>query len=385
MTASPFVPLAGSERLPLRDARPAGQLDPAEQIQVTLVTRRAAALPRDAADVPIRQSRPELRRRYGSDPADHQRVADVLAMLAPAIRVTSQDPATRRLTIAGPAGDLAAVFGTELTLVSSTGPDGESVSHRYRTGGLQIPAELDGVLVAVLGLDNRPQARAQYRLADPAAVQQTYTPPQVASLYQFPAGTDGTGQTIAIIELGGGFATTDLTTYFGSLGLPTPSVTAVGVDGASNVAGQDPQGADPEVLLDIEVAGAAAPGARQLVYFAPNTDSGFLDAVTTAVHAEPTPAAVSISWGGPESSWTAQSMTALDEAIADGVALGVTVTVAAGDNGSSDGTPTSPPRARTHSRAVARACAPTRRRASSAPRRCGMTGRPAARPAAESA
>ncbi len=62
-----------------------------------------------------------------------------------------------------------------------------------------------------------------------------------------------------------------------------------------------------------------------------------MDAVTTAVHAEPTPVAVSISWGGPESSWTAQSMTALDQAIADGVALGVTVTAAAGDNGSSDG------------------------------------------------
>jgi kumamolisin len=168
-------------------------------------------------------------------------------------------------------------------------------------------------------------------------VQVTYTPPQVASLYQFPAGTDGTGQTVAIIELGGGFATSDLNTYFGSLGIPAPSVTAVGIDGASNVAGQAPQGADGEVLLDIEVVGAVAPGASQLVYFAPNTDQGFVDAVTTAVHAEPTPAAVSISWGGPESSWTAQSMSALDAAIADGVALGVTVTVAAGDNGSSDG------------------------------------------------
>jgi kumamolisin len=46
---------------------------------------------------------------------------------------------------------------------------------------------------------------------------------------------------------------------------------------------------------------------------------------------------VSISWGGPESSWTAQSTSALDQAIADGVALGVTITVAAGDNGSGDG------------------------------------------------
>jgi kumamolisin len=337
MDEPPFVLLAGSERSTLPDARPAGSIDPTESIELTIVIRRAAGLPRDSAGVPVRMSRAELRQRYGSDPADHQLVADVLTRLEPALRVTGRDPATRRLRVAGPARELARLFGTELTAVSSTGPVGEPVSHRYRTGGLQIPAELDGVIEAVLGLDNRPQGWPQYRLADPAAVQVTYTPPEVASIYQFPAGTDGSGQTVAIIELGGGFGGSDLTTYFGSLGLQAPSVTAVGVDGASNVPGQDPQGADPEVLLDIEMIGAVVPGASQLVYFAPNTDQGFLDAVTTAVHAEPTPVAISISWGGPESSWTAQSMSALDQAIADGVALGVTVTAAAGDNGSSDG------------------------------------------------
>jgi kumamolisin len=108
------------------------------------------------------------------------------------------------------------------------------------------------------------------------------------------------------------------------------------VDGGSNAAGQDPQGADGEVLLDIEVAGAAAPGASQVVYFAPNSDRGFVDAVTTAVHASPTPTVVSISWGQSEDSWTGQARTALDQAFADAAALGVTVTAAAGDNGSGD-------------------------------------------------
>jgi kumamolisin len=337
MTAAPLVPLAGSERLPLSDAQPAGPVDPAGRIQLTLVTRRAAPLPRDAAGVPIRLSRAGLQQRYGSDPADHELVAQVLGSLAPAIEVTASEPATRRMTIAGPASALAGAFGTELTLASSPGPNGEPVTHRYRSGSLHIPAELDGVVEAVLGLDSRPQARPHFRFADPAATAVAYTPAQIASLYQFPAGTDGTGQTIAIIELGGGYSAADLTSYFGSLGIAVPSVTAVGVDGASNVAGRDPQGADGEVLLDIEVAGAVAPGARQVVYFAPNTDQGFVDAVTTAVHAQPTPAAVSISWGASESAWTHQSMTALDQAIADGVALGVTVTAAAGDNGSSDG------------------------------------------------
>src|ERR1700722_7101255 len=337
MTASAYIRLAGSDRTELPEARSEGPADPAERVEITLVTRRAAALPRTASGAPVRLTRDELRQSYGSSPADQDRVAEVLTATAPAIEITSTDPGSRRMTVAGPAGSLAAAFGTELSVVSSPGPAGTEVTHRYRSGALQIPAELDGIVDAVLGLDNRPQAVPHYRYADPDAAQVSYTPPQVASVYQFPAGTDGTGETIAIIELGGGFGQSDLDSYFSGLGIGTPSVTAVGVDGASNVAGQDPQGADGEVLLDIEVAGSVAPGAHQVVYFAPNTDQGFLDAVTNAAHAQPTPAAISISWGGPESSWTAQSMNALDQAIADAVALGATVCVASGDNGSGDG------------------------------------------------
>jgi kumamolisin len=332
MTEPSPVLLAGSERLPLTDAQPAGSADQAERIQLTLVTRRVASLP----DPGVLLSREELRGSYGGSPADHNLVTEVLTSLNPAIEVTSSDPGSRRMAVAGPAGVLASVFGAELTMTTSAGPGGAVVTHRYRTGPLQVPAQLDGIVVAVLGLDNRPQATPHFRLAS-AAVPVSYPPPQVGMFYQFPAGTDGTGQTAGIIELGGGFASSDLDTYFASLGLTTPSVTAVGVDGASNVPDQDPQGADVEVLLDIEMLGSLAPGATQYVYFAPNTDQGFIDAVTTAVHATPTPVAVSISWGGSESQWTSQAMTALDSAIADGAAIGVTVCVAAGDNGSSDG------------------------------------------------
>ncbi|HCN23357.1 MAG TPA: peptidase S53, partial [Arthrobacter bacterium] len=91
-----------------------------------------------------------------------------------------------------------------------------------------------------------------------------------------------------------------------------------------------------EVLLDIEVVGALAPKADILVYFAPNTDAGFLDAIINASHAAPTPASISISWGQNEDAWTAQARTAFDQALADASALGVTVTAAAGDNGSAD-------------------------------------------------
>jgi kumamolisin len=113
---------------------------------------------------------------------------------------------------------------------------------------------------------------------------------------------------------------------------------SVGVDGASNSPTGDPTTADGEVMLDIEVAGALAPGATIVVYFAPNTDQGFLDAITTAVHdATNRPTIVSISWGGPESTWTQQSLTNYDQAFADAATLGVTVTAASGDSGSSDG------------------------------------------------
>ena len=203
-------------------------------------------------------------------------------------------------------------------------------------GALSIPADLAGTVTAVLGLDNRPQTRALYQVAHTSAVSSSYTPPQLGAVYDFPVDTDGTGQTIAIIELGGGYSDSDLSTYFTGLGIDAPTVTSVSVDGATNVPGQDPEGADGEVLLDIEVVGALAPKASIVVYFAPNTDAGFLNAISQAAHATPTPTSMSISWGQGENQWTAQGRTAMDDAFVDAVALGVTVTAAAGDDGSSD-------------------------------------------------
>ena len=351
-----LVPLRGSERTELPNVRPAGQLDQNETITVTLMLRRRAQVPRELVVGPETLSPAQLGDRYGADPADVALATQVLGR--DGLTVTETHTASRRLKVRGTVTQLSAAFGTTLTLVSSPHPGGTgTVTHRYRSGGLSVPAELAGIVTAVLGLDDRPQARPHFRRLrtvapetvapetvapetvapegkrKPPGTPQPLTAPQVASFYNFPANTDGTGQTIAIIELGGGYTQSDLDTYFSGLGLATPSVTAVGVDGASNSPG-DP--ADGEVDLDIQVAGAVAPGAAQVVYFAPNTDAGFVDAISQAVHATPTPAVISISWGGPENSWSAQSRSSMDSAIADGAVLGVTVTVAAGDNGSSD-------------------------------------------------
>lgn len=314
--------VAGSDIPEFRGATDA--LDTNSTARATLVLRRRAQLPTGARV----GSSQELGEKYGADPADVARVSD--AVRAAGLTILELVPAARLIRVEGPVHRLQELFGTQLRTAVIGGRD-----FRVRSGSLSLPDELTGAVVAVLGLDSRPQARTRHLVARAATQQTSYTPLDLAEIYAMPQ-ADGTGQTIAIVELGGGFAQQDLTDYFSGLGIKTPAVTAAGVDGGKNVPGKAPQGADGEVLLDIEVAGAIAPGAQFVVYFAPNTDAGFLDAVSKAAHGSPTPAAISISWGQSEDQWAGQARTSMDQALADAEALGVVVLVAAGDNGSSD-------------------------------------------------
>ncbi|MBA8925616.1 kumamolisin [Kutzneria viridogrisea] len=331
MTEPTRVALPGSVRAAVTDLTPAGELDPTTEVAATVVLRRRAQLPTELVLGPRVIDQSELTERYGADPSDVDLVRGVLSRYG--IEVTEVHLGSRRVEVRGPVSAVQAVFGVRLDLVSSGG-----VRHRHREGELGVPAELDGVVQAVIGLDDRPQASVP-RAADTATATKpkAYTVPQLGKIYGFPGGSDGTGQIVAILELGGGYSDQDLTQYFSSLGVRAPSVTAVGVDGASNAPSPTASGEDMEVALDIEVIGGLAPGAAVVVYFAPNTDKGFLDAVSAAVHATPTPAALSISWGSSEDNWTQQSRAAMDAVFADAAALGVTVCAASGDYGAGDG------------------------------------------------
>jgi kumamolisin len=333
-----WVQLPGSERASLTDITAAGPLDTSERAEITVVLRRRAELPEEIIAGPTVLSTDELAAQYGADPNDVDLVSRELGVHG--LEVTAVEAVTRRLKVAGSLGDLSRTFGTTLREVSSPNVGGHGrVTHRYREGPLYVPAPLDGVVTAVLGLDTRPQAQPRFRVAPDAAAAQgtSYYPNQVADIYDFPAGTTGAGQTVAIIELGGGYTTSDLDAYFASLGIAVPSITAASVDGASNDP-SDTSGADGEVNLDIDVIGAIAPGAAQVVYFAPNNgDQGFVDAISDAAQASPAPIAISISWGQSEDSWTAQGLSAMNAAMSDAAALGISVCVAAGDSGSSDG------------------------------------------------
>jgi len=213
---------------------------------------------------------------------------------------------------------------------------------RGREGTVQIPAHLENIIEGVFGLDNRPVARRRSeslkmnREDSNLDALYGYTPVEIANAYNFPKNVTGKGQCIGIIELGGGYRNEDLVDYFAALNLPMPEIKSVSVgEGINNPTNADSD--DGEVVLDIEVAGAIAPGAKIVVYFADNTDKGFLDAITTAIHDTINkPTVISISWGYPENIWTSQSLMSFNEAFKAASLLGITICTSVGDHGSAD-------------------------------------------------
>jgi kumamolisin len=330
--------LTGSERALVPGARILSAADPAERLEVSVILRRrapedlAARMTALAAGRSLQPclSREEFAQRHGAAASD---LAAVRAFAgAHGLAVVQEHAARRTMVLSGTVAQFCAAFHVQLQRMEYAGG-----SYRGRTGGIEVPSELAAIIEAVLGLDSRAQAKPQFRLRPASSNAASFTPLQVASLYAFPEGS-GQGQCVALIELGGGFKPSDLSTYFNGLGLTPAQVVAVSVDHAKNSPSGDANGPDGEVMLDIEVVGSIAPEAKIAVYFAPNTDAGFLDAITTAVHDTANqPSVISISWGGPESSWTSQAMTAMDAAFQAAAAMGITVCVASGDNGSSDG------------------------------------------------
>jgi kumamolisin len=347
------VPGSGREEIP--GSQVIGDIHPDERVEVTVRVR-----PRPSATSPTARAlasrsigersylaRDELRTTLGADPADIAAVRSFASKQG--LEVVEADPAQRKVVLAGPAQKVSAAFGVTLQRYQYA-----QGTYRGRTGSVTIPTELATIVEGVFGLDDRPQATPHFRAlpieaiptaslagslqphAAPAAAATSFTPPQVARLYDFVPAATGSGQCIAIIELGGGLRRNDLKAYFAQLGISAPKIVAVSVDGAKSRPTR-PNSADGEVMLDIEVAGSVAPGARIAVYFAPNTDRGFLDAVTAAVHDNVNkPSVISISWGGAEKQWTAQAMHAMDQAFQEAALVGATVLCASGDNGSDD-------------------------------------------------
>jgi kumamolisin len=341
--------LSGSEKAPLAEASGETTAPSGARFTVSVIVRRKAPLSAAHVRGDQRLTRAQFNANHAADPAAVKLVKAFAKEFGLTVQRGTPAPGRRTVKLTGTVANMQRAFGVSLLHKTM-----EGVTYRVREGSIQLPAELQGYVVAVLGLDNRPQAKPHFRVLgelDAATAQAaqgqgfarphaangsiSYTPVQVGQLYQFPK-VSASGQTIGIIELGGGFRQADINAYFKSLGQKPPTVVAVPVGTGKN-SPSNANSADGEVMLDIEVAGAVAPGARIAVYFAPNTDQGFVDAIAQAIH-DPVnkPSVISISWGSAEVNWTLQAMNALDAACQSATALGITITVAAGDNGSSD-------------------------------------------------
>jgi kumamolisin len=324
------IPLPG-RRPPVEGARDLGALESGADVEATIYLRPRPGAPGAPGPGEPFLTRQELAERRGAVPEEVTAVEDFAR--ASGLEILEVDPAGRRVRVRGQADAIGAAFGVRLRRFAH--PDGST--YRSHNEEIALPPNLADVVVAVLGLDNRPQARSHLRHRQ-GTTGTSYSPVAVGAAYGVPVGSTASGVTVGLIELGGGFAESDIATYFSSLGLAAPLVTAVAVDDGSNTPTGSASGPDAEVMLDIEVAGAIALAASIAVYFAPNTDQGFADAVSAAAHDNTnSPAVISISWGGPESTYSAQAFAAFEAALTDAAAVGATVLVAAGDNGSSDG------------------------------------------------
>jgi len=365
------VPLAGSKKEKLTQARATGDAH-ADEFTVTVTVRPKQQIPtpeKQSVEKPRQrkyQSREEHAAEYGADPADIQKVEDFAK--SNGLSIVESSSAKRTVILCGTAATFGQAFGVQLKTYTSGG-----VSYRGREGDIYIPANLQQTITSVTGLDNRPFARPHVRVhrkglkaakkrrpsrghlisqlhahasidgsPDPAHVSAGLTPMEVAELYNFPKELDGRGQTIGIIEMGGGFRQSELNTYFQKLGISPPEVLVASYpNGGKNNPGTnalDPSNVDVEVLLDIEVAAGVAPGAKIVVYFAPDgSDQSFLNVMSAAIHdSENNPTILSLSWGGPEETATSQFIQDLNRLLESATQLGITICVAAGDNGSAD-------------------------------------------------
>lgn len=289
----------------------------------------------------------QFEKKFGADP---KAVAQIQKFAADnGLKLSEMDTRSGRVVLQGTAARFSDAFGTKLGQYENNGG-----TFRGREGSLSVPKELAPHLEGIFGLDTRPQAKTHYvKFADStlepakggshagdhaAAKPKPMMPTEVADLYNFPKGTTGSGQGVAVIELGGGIDLANEADYYKAHGLPMPKINVIEINGAKNSPG-DPQGADGEVALDSQVIGSVAPKATQNVIFAPNSDRGFMDAVTRGTFAEKGEVpnqAISISWGGPEEAWTQQAARGMTMAFQKARLKGIGTYAASGDDGATD-------------------------------------------------
>lgn len=159
------IPIPGSERTPLPGFHILCRTNPSLIIRVTLLLRprpdqqglgsveeMAARLPRERRYL----TREEYAATNGADPADVRKVLQFAAVYG--LKTEGVNEAERMVDLRGTATAISKAFNLDLFVYQRVGPR-STQRYRGRTGPIYIPAELDGIVQAVIGLDDRPQAR----------------------------------------------------------------------------------------------------------------------------------------------------------------------------------------------------------------------------------
>jgi subtilase family serine protease len=264
------------------------------------------------------------------------------------LHVRTLNSAHTLLAMSGSTTQIARAFATP---VESVRLSNGTVRAQF-TRAATLPAALAREVVAVAGLSSVVSPHSQ--LAAPRATSHLtsplpktcpgasssgtsspnssggYTVQQQAQLYglsnAWAAGKTGAGQTIALYELGQ-YHAANVTSFFSCYGL-SPSISTVNVDGGTTGPYSD------EATMDIEAAGALAPGAALEVYQTANTSTDPVD-LYARIASDDTASIVSTSWGDCEIDPTGD--VAAEQVIFEQMAAqGQTVIAAAGDEGSSD-------------------------------------------------
>ena len=342
MTESRFIAVPGSERTPAFGATATRAADAEAWVEVTLKLARKAPLPAVDARPQATLTSTELGSRFGASDDAVKRVTDTFAALG--LTVLAGDAATRSVKLGGPVNIIEQAFQVKLMQF-----DGIRGPYRGRVGALHVPVALENDIVGVFGLDNRrvvrrrPDSGRKRHVVDPTTAAAAprkrpwFFPSELAIAYDFPDG-DGSGQTIGLLEFGGGYFEDDLKAFGKSAGLASlPTVAPISVDKMPTDTNDEATG---EVMLDVEVLAGPCPQATIPVWFSQFTEKGWVDALDAAIHdATYKPQVLSISWGYAEdvSVWTASAVTQVNEALQEAALMGITICVAAGDDGSSDG------------------------------------------------
>ena len=359
-----FEPPSGSRRLDPMDAQ--------HRLEVSVILRRCKPSP-DPSEQSVlppgrrRYMTREQLRQHGSSPDHRQRVTDFAAEHG--LEVVSNSSRQRTVVLAGTTTQLQAAFGVD----GFYHYEQDGKTHYGFTGEIHLPEPLHEAVEAVLGLHNRP-------LAGPRVVATSGSPGDHASSgnvagrsvselrqrYAFPEGATGKDQTVAVIELAGGYRLADVDTFASAAGLEQIKLRDVSVGSASNqpaeaalieeltslltgsqeITAEQAQSVGPalatfETTMDIELIAAFAPDAQLLAVFTENSERGLWQAVQELVHTiEPQPTVINLSWSWNETDEIRSDgsvnplVTAINGALRDAANLGITFCTSSGDDGS---------------------------------------------------